>query len=130
MEDFVNRTLWGGFVIEADGRRVYFAGDTGYWRHFREIRARCGPIDVALLPIGAYEPRWFMAPVHLNPAEALRAGRELGARRLVAMHWGTFDLADEPIDEPPRELARRLAGEDRDLAGRVAVPALGETLLF
>lgn len=125
-----NSTLWAAWAIEAEGIVALFAGDTGYFHGFAEFARRLPRFDAALLPIGAYEPRWFMAPVHLNPAEALRAGRELGARRLVAMHWGTFDLTDEPIDEPPRELARRLAGEDRDLAGRVAVPALGETLLF
>lgn len=100
-----NRTLWGGFVIEADGRRVYFAGDTGYWRHFREIRARCGPIDVALLPIGAYEPRWFMRDMHMNPDDAVRAHLDLGATLSIGTHYGCFQLTDEGIDEPVRELA-------------------------
>lgn len=123
-----NSTLWASWAIEAEGVAAFFAGDTGYFHGFAELARHFPRFDAALLPIGAYEPRWFMAPVHMNPAEALRAGRELGARRVVAMHWGAFELADEALDEPPRELARRLAGEDADLAGRVAVPAVGETI--
>ena len=103
-----NRALWGGFLIEAGGRRVLFAADTGYGPHFREIAARLGPIDVALLPIGAYEPRWFMKDIHMNPAEAVQAHLDLAARRSIAMHFGTFQLTPEGIDEPVRELAKAL----------------------
>ena len=103
-----NRALWGGFLIEAAGRRILFAGDTGYGPHFREIANRLGPIDLALLPIGAYEPRWFMKDIHMNPAEAVQAHLDLGARRSVAMHFGTFQLTPEGIDEPVRELAKAL----------------------
>ncbi len=104
-----NRTLWGGFVIETDGRRVLFAGDTGYWRHFKDIRRRCGVMDLALLPIGAYEPRWFMADQHMNPDEAVRAHLDLEAERSIGTHYGCFQLTDEAIDAPLRELeiARR-----------------------
>src|SRR5581483_6736235 len=104
-----NRTLWCGYVIEAAGRRVYFAGDTAFGDHFARIRARCGAPDLALLPIGAYEPRWFMAPVHMNPEEAVRAHRDLRARRSQGMHFGTFPLTDEAIDAPLLALAEARA---------------------
>jgi L-ascorbate metabolism protein UlaG (beta-lactamase superfamily) len=107
-----NRTLWCGFVVEAAGATTYFAGDSGYCPHFREIAARWPHIDLALLPIGAYEPRWFMRPAHMNPAEALQAHRDLGARQSIAMHFGTFQLTDEGIDEPLRDLARALNETD------------------
>jgi L-ascorbate metabolism protein UlaG (beta-lactamase superfamily) len=103
-----NRALWGGFLIAAGGRRILFAGDSGYGPHFREIAARLGPVDVALLPIGAYEPRWFMKDIHMNPAEAVQAHLDLGARQSIAMHFGTFQLTPEGIDEPVRELAKAL----------------------
>lgn len=88
-----NRSLWGGCMIEAAGGRVLFAGDSGAGAHWGEIRAQLGAPDVALLPIGGYELRWFMAPVHVNPAEAVVAHLALGARRSVGMHFGTFQLA-------------------------------------
>ncbi|OLC88525.1 MAG: hypothetical protein DMD38_02425 [Gemmatimonadetes bacterium] len=95
-------TLWCGFSLSgANGRRVYFAGDTGYHPEFRTIGERYGPFDVALLPIGAYEPRWFMRYLHMNPEEAVAAFRALNARMLVPIHWGTFKLTDEAMDEPP-----------------------------
>jgi L-ascorbate metabolism protein UlaG (beta-lactamase superfamily) len=100
-----NRVLWGGFVIEANGLTAYFAGDTGYGPHFGAIRVACAPIDLALLPIGAYEPRWFMAFHHMNPEEAVRAHLDLGARASVGMHYGTFQLTDEAIDAPVAALA-------------------------
>ena len=103
-----NRALWGGFLIEARGRRILFAGDSGYGPHFREIGARLSPIDLALLPIGAYEPRWFMKDIHMNPAEAVQAHVDLGARQSIAMHFGTFQLTPEGIDEPVRELGKAL----------------------
>ena len=103
-----NRALWGGFLIEARGRRILCAGDSGYGPHFREIAARLSPIDLALLPIGAYEPRWFMKDIHMNPAEAVQAHLDLGARRSLAMHYGTFQLTPEGVDEPVRELTKAL----------------------
>ena len=85
---------------------MWFLGDSGYDAElFRTIRQRCGAPDLALLPIGAYEPRWFMAPMHMNPAEAVAAHRDVGAWRSAAMHWGTFPLTDEARDEPVRALA-------------------------
>ena len=122
-----NRSLWGGFVIEAGGFSVYHSGDTAYFDGFAEIGRRFPGLDAALLPIGAYDPQWFMSKQHMNPREALDAFRDLGARRIVAMHWGTFKLTDEPLDEPPR-----LFREDataRGLDQRVArIAAAGETI--
>jgi L-ascorbate metabolism protein UlaG (beta-lactamase superfamily) len=108
-----NRRLWGGFMLKAGGRRVYFAGDSGYRAGlFAEIGRRCGPPDLALLPIGAYEPRWFMEPAHMNPAEAVQVHLDVASRRSLAMHWGTFQLTDEGREAPVRALeeARRRAG--------------------
>ena len=99
-----NRALWGGFTMAVADRRIYFAGDTAYAPFFREVRRRFGQIDLALLPIGAYEPRWFMRAVHMNPAEALQAHLDLEASESIAMHFGTFQLTTEGIDEPVRAL--------------------------
>jgi L-ascorbate metabolism protein UlaG (beta-lactamase superfamily) len=107
-----NRALWGGFMLIAGGARIFFAGDTAFAPFFGEVRRRLGPIDFALLPIGAYEPRWFMQAVHMNPAEAVQAHLDLEARDSVGMHFGTFQLTAEGIDEPLRALdaARRAQG--------------------
>ncbi len=96
-------TLWCGWVVITDSHRVFFAGDTGYHPEFARIGEHYGPFDVALLPIGGYDPRWFMQSVHVNPEEAVRAFQELGGSRtvMVPMHWGTFKLTDEAMDEPP-----------------------------
>ena len=112
-----NVRLWGGFYMRAGDRSFYFAGDSGYDPNlFSEIHRRCGAPDVALLPIGAYEPRWFMSGAHMNPAEAVQAHRDLGARRSIGMHWGTFQLTDEPREAPVRalEAARVRAGLGAD----------------
>ena len=99
-----NRALWGGFTLVAGGARIFFAGDTGAGPFFREIRQRLGRIDLALLPIGAYEPRWFMKDVHMNPGEAVQAHLDLEAAQSIGMHFGTFQLTPEGIDEPLRAL--------------------------
>jgi L-ascorbate metabolism protein UlaG (beta-lactamase superfamily) len=99
-----NRALWGGFMLVAGGTRIFFAGDTAYERFFRDVRQRLGPIDLALLPIGAYEPRWFMQPLHMNPAEAVQAHLDLETPESVGMHFGTFQMTTEGIDEPLRAL--------------------------
>jgi L-ascorbate metabolism protein UlaG (beta-lactamase superfamily) len=123
----MNEALWGGFVIEGGGARVYHAGDTGYFEGFREIGRRFPGLDAALLPIGAYDPEWFMRPHHMTPEDAVQAFADLGARRLVAMHWGTFKLTDEPLDEPPRRL--RAAWERRGLPlAELSILAIGESL--
>jgi L-ascorbate metabolism protein UlaG (beta-lactamase superfamily) len=100
-----NETLWCGFMIEAAGRKIYFAGDSGFTRYFAEIGQRLGSPDLALIPIGAYEPRDFMGPVHIDPAEAVQAFLDVGAKRAIGMHFGTFQLTAEAIDAPVRELA-------------------------
>jgi L-ascorbate metabolism protein UlaG (beta-lactamase superfamily) len=123
----VNKSLWGGFVIEGGGVSVYHAGDTAYFEGFRDIGRRFPRIDAALLPIGAYDPEWFMSSQHMNPAEAVRAFEDLGARRMIAMHWGTFKLTDEPLDEPPVLL--RQHAEARSLPPTsIHVAAIGETI--
>lgn len=103
-----NMSLWCSWLVEIDGFRLYFAGDTGYGSLFKTIGELFAPVDLALLPIGAYDPRWFMAPVHVAPDEAVSIHRDIGARQSVAMHWGTFVLTDEPMDEPPRRLRAAL----------------------
>jgi L-ascorbate metabolism protein UlaG (beta-lactamase superfamily) len=122
-----DRALWCGFVVEGDGRRIYFAGDSGYGAHFAEIGRRFPAIDLALLPIGAYEPRWFMGPVHVDPAQAVQAHLDLGARTSVAMHFGTFQLTDEGIDAPVEELRSELdrRGITRE---QFLVPTTGGTI--
>lgn len=101
-----NRTLWAGFSFSCGGRCVFFTGDSGYAAHFTDIGTRLGPFDAALVPIGAYEPRWFMSAAHMNPEEAVRAHLDLRSRLSIAMHFGCFQLTDEAIDEPVRDLAR------------------------
>jgi N-acyl-phosphatidylethanolamine-hydrolysing phospholipase D len=119
-------TLWSGWVVTGPTRRFYFAGDTGYFSGFEEIGRRLGPFGLAALPIGAYEPSAMMRPVHLNPEEALQAGLDARAVVMIGMHYGTFDLTDEPLDEPPRrfqaEAQRRGVAADA-----VWTPPLGET---
>jgi N-acyl-phosphatidylethanolamine-hydrolysing phospholipase D len=121
-----NRRLWAGWVVVGPTRRFYHAGDTGYFDGFGEMARRLGPIDLAALPIGAYDPPEMMHFVHMNAEEAVRAAIDLGARRAVAMHWGTFDLTDEPPDEPPLRFrtAADAAGLDPD---RAWVMAVGES---
>ena len=112
-----NRRLWGGFIVKSGGRLLYFAGDSGYdERLFVEIGRRCGAPDLAMIPIGAYEPRWFMEAAHMNPAEALRVHRDVGAHRSVAMHWGTFQLTDEAREEPVRALSEAKGGDAVDFS--------------
>jgi len=104
-----NKTLWTGYVIEGPAGAVYFPGDTGWGRHFEQVRERFGAIRLACLPIGAFRPRWFMAPVHLSPEDAVRAHRTLGASTSMAIHFGTFPLGDDGQDEPVAHLMQALA---------------------
>lgn len=121
-----NRSLWGGFVVSGGGRTLYHAGDTGWFDGFREIAARVPAIDLALLPIGAYEPAWFMEPHHMNPEQAIEAHRILGARAMAPMHWGAFQLTDEPLREPVERLRR--AWTERTPDGKLHVLAVGESV--
>lgn len=125
-------SLWGGFAVFAPDLHFYYSGDTGYSPDFRAIRERVAPrqggrgFDIALLPVGAYEPRWFMREQHLTPEEAVQVHLDLGARQSVGVHWGTFNLTDESLDEPPRALAQALQKQglgERDFF----VMAVGET---
>jgi N-acyl-phosphatidylethanolamine-hydrolysing phospholipase D len=125
IEQSTNSTLWCAWLLDSGTRRYFFAGDTGYFAGFAEFGRRFGPIDVALLPIGAYEPRWFMRYQHMSPEESYRAFLDLGARYMVGIHWGTFDLTDEPLDLPPRALQEAVAAASGDPA-RVKVLAIGE----
>jgi L-ascorbate metabolism protein UlaG (beta-lactamase superfamily) len=101
-------TLWGGWVIEsqADGKpfKAFFTGDTGYSKDFIDIQRRFGDFDFAMIPVGAYEPRWFMKSQHVNPAEAVQIHRDLQARQSLGIHWGAFELTDESLDEPATAL--------------------------
>lgn len=122
-----NTSLWGGYVIAREGVRVYHSGDTAWFDGFAEIGRRAGPIDAAMLPIGAYEPRWFMKTQHIDPIEAVAAFEALGAERFVAMHWGTYKLTDEDLLEPPQVLREHWL--ERGLAERRrCIPAIGETI--
>jgi N-acyl-phosphatidylethanolamine-hydrolysing phospholipase D len=124
-----DRTLWSGWAVVAEDRRFYFAGDTGMFPGFEEIGSRLGPFDLAAIPIGAYEPSAMMQPSHVNPEEAVSALERLRAKRSIAVHFGTFDLSDEPLDEPPRRFlaASRQVGRGAD---RDWVLAIGETRLW
>jgi N-acyl-phosphatidylethanolamine-hydrolysing phospholipase D len=131
-----SHTLWGGWSLLAPELHAYFAGDSGYSPDFADTRdhfadqqtpERGGGFDLALLPIGAYEPQWFMRAQHMSPADAVRAHVDIGAKRSVGIHWGTFPLADEPLDQAPQDLAmaRAAAGLDEAAFG---VLRLGETV--
>ncbi len=124
-----NATLWCGFRIEAAGRSVHFVGDTTFAPVFAEIGQRLGSVDLALVPIGAYEPRRLMIGAHCTPEEAVEIGRMLGAAAMCGMHWGTIRLTDEPVFEPPGRFraAADAAGYGED---RAWVLALGETRPF
>jgi N-acyl-phosphatidylethanolamine-hydrolysing phospholipase D len=128
-----NKTLWCGFTLEVDGKRAYFAGDTAYHPQFSDIGARCGPFDFVMIPIGAYDPRWFMERVHVNPEEAVRIYQDLIAPHpeappplMLGVHWGTFRLTDEPMDEPPRRTVMRWRDAGLD-EGRLWIARFGET---
>src|SRR5690606_10280794 len=107
-----NRTLWGGWVLRGDDLSAWFAGDTGYSRDFVEIGRRFGGFDLALIPVGAYEPRWFMADYHVDPDEAVQVHLDVGARYSIGIHWGSFELTDESLDAPIDALARALDARD------------------
>lgn len=107
------RSLWGSYAIVYRDQRIYFAGDTGYGGHFKEIRERLGPMNLSFLPIGAYEPRWFMKYSHMNPEEAVQAHLDLGSEKSIGMHFGTFQLTDESIEQPLVDLNRAIDSIDQ-----------------
>jgi N-acyl-phosphatidylethanolamine-hydrolysing phospholipase D len=104
-----NRGHWCGWCLEAAGQRLWHAGDSGYAPIFREIGERLGPMDLSMIPIGAYAPRWVLRGMHMNPEEAVQVFQETRSKRAIAMHWGTFRLTDEPMGEPPLRLAQEMA---------------------
>lgn len=116
-----NANLWSGYVIETPGGNVFFAGDTGWGPHFERIRERFGRVRLAILPVGAYRPRYIMAPVHISPREAIRAARALGATSTIPMHYFTFRLGDDGQSEPADVLRR----EGAEAAGFVLLPPGG-----
>lgn len=121
--------LWGGFVFQSSGLKILFSGDSGYNLHFKAIRENFGPLDVSLIPIGAYEPRWFMKKFHMNPPDAVKAHLDLKSALSVAMHFGTFKLSDEGMDDPVDELKRALLDEMIE-PSKFHIPKNGETILF
>ncbi|MBL7663802.1 MAG: MBL fold metallo-hydrolase [Bacteriovoracaceae bacterium] len=105
-------TLWGSFVIESSAGKIFFAGDTGYAPHFNRIGKEYGPFKLSLLPIGAYEPRWFMKAAHMNPEDAVMAHKDLKSQNSIAIHFGTFALTDEGIDDPATDLQKARSAQD------------------
>lgn len=130
-----NRSLWGGWVVRRGDFSFYFAGDTGYTTSLADIGDRLGPFDLAAIPIGAYEPRWFMQAQHIDPAQAVQLHRELRSRHSIAIHWGAFELADDALDAPPEVLEEALAAQAVDAAsfavmrtgGRLDLPVTSTT---
>ena len=130
-----SQTLWGGYAVFAPDFQWYFSGDTGYSKDFADTLARFadrqqpgqgGGFDLALIAVGAYEPRWFMKEQHVNPAEAVQVHKDLHAKRSVGVHWGTFELTDESLDQPPKDLATAAKAQNlKD--GEFTVMAIGET---
>jgi N-acyl-phosphatidylethanolamine-hydrolysing phospholipase D len=128
-------TLWGGYAVFASDFHLYFSGDTGYSKDFldtqakfadRHTAAKGGGFDLALIAVGAYEPRWFMKEQHVNPAEAVQIYQDLRAKTAVGVHWGTFNLTDESLDQPPKDLAAARSAKDLPDAA-FTVMAIGET---
>jgi N-acyl-phosphatidylethanolamine-hydrolysing phospholipase D len=130
------QTLWGGWAAFGADFHWYFSGDSGYSQDFKDTRAHFaaqeaegGGFDLALIAVGAYKPEWFMHGQHVTPAEAVRVHRDLGAKRSMGVHWGTFNLTDEPLDQPPEDLAEaRLSQKMRE--DEFFVLAIGQTRRF
>lgn len=128
-----NRSLWCGFAFAMEGKRALFVGDTAYHPEFGGIGLRCGPFDFVMIPIGAYDPRWFMGIVHVDPEEAVRIYEDLVAPHrdkplpvMLGIHWGTFRLTDEPMDEPPQRTAARWRAVGLD-ESQLWIARFGET---
>ena len=123
-----NLRLWGAFAIQSDNHTIYFSGDSGYGNHFRETKDLFPSIDVAIIGIGAYKPEWFMHPNHVSPSDAVRAFHDTGAKTFIPMHYGTFDISDEPVGEPLRIL-KNLQKED-GIKGRLQILQPGENMFL
>lgn len=124
-----NESLWGAWGVEVNGLKIYHAGDTGLGPHFAQTQERWGSPNIALLPIGAYEPRWFMKPMHMNPTDAVEAMERLGAKQAIGMHFGTFQLTDEAREQPVKDLAEALAKKNIP-AAKFPAPQFGESFIF
>ncbi len=123
------KTLWGGFVLETAAGKIWFAGDSGYFDGFKTIGEKLGPFDLAFIPIGAFEPRWFMEPVHCTPAEAIQIHRDVRARRSLGMHFGCFPLADDSFEQPVTDFHAAHTASKLG-AGDFALPEVGATHRF
>jgi L-ascorbate metabolism protein UlaG (beta-lactamase superfamily) len=99
-----NKSLWGGWTMKNPKLNFYFSGDTGYSKDFEEIGKRLGPFDFSAIAVGAYEPRWFMKAQHINPDEAVQIHKDVRSSKSMGIHWGTFELTDEPLDQPIGDL--------------------------
>jgi N-acyl-phosphatidylethanolamine-hydrolysing phospholipase D len=125
----LNKSLWGGWVVERAGRKVYFAGDTGYTKEFKELGSRMGPMDVSLIPIGAYAPRDVLKFLHANPFDAVQIHKDVKSKHSIAAHWGTFRLTTEPMGEPKKLLEQ--AVEESDLASdSFTTMSIGQTRAY
>jgi len=124
-----NSTLWGGFVLEVGGRKIYFGGDTGYGNHFKQVFNEFGEMDVSFLPIGAYAPRSFMKYMHMNPEDAVKAHNDLNSKKSIGMHFETFQMTAEPRDEP-RNILSDVLKKYQINDGNFISPILGQTLTF
>jgi N-acyl-phosphatidylethanolamine-hydrolysing phospholipase D len=124
-----NETLWSGWVIESRSGKIFFAGDSGYSPVFKEIGDLFGPIQISMIPIGAYRPRWFMSPVHVDPPEAIKILKNTQSQIAIAGHWGTFKLSDEPLGEPPVYLRKAMRKDGMD-EEKFIIMRFGETLSF
>ncbi|MCB0661283.1 MAG: MBL fold metallo-hydrolase [Saprospiraceae bacterium] len=123
-----NKRLWGAFVIEAGGKRIYFGGDSGYDQHFSEARELFGGFDICILGVGAFRPEWFMYTSHMSPTDGIQAFHDLNGKVFVPMHHGTFDLSDEPAGEPYRTLVE--AEKTGKINGALFAPGVGEPYYF
>lgn len=121
-----NKTLWGGFVIQIKNKKIYHMGDSGYGPHFKDINQKIGSLDLSLIPIGCYKPRWFMKMMHINPEEAVQAHIELDSKLSIPMHYGTFPLSDEPFNQPLTNLRESLK---KHRIAKFKVLEFGETLV-
>ena len=124
-----NKTLWSGWVMATPAGNIFFAGDTGYSPDFQEIGQKLGPMRLALIPIGGYKPRWFMKPMHLNPAEAVMVHQDVHSQQSIGMHWGTFILTEEPLAEPPLFLEKVLQEKQINLDKFITLK-IGETKIL
>lgn len=119
-----NKRLWGAFIIQSKNKTIYYSGDTGYGSHFQEANSLFPTIDVGIIGIGAYKPEWFMHPNHVSPEDAVKACNDLHAKIFIPMHYGTFDISDEPVGEPLRIL--QTLDHEKKINGELKPLQLGE----